>query len=403
MNIKFTLKKITLLAISYILLAGFQIINAQVPDPTNNVGINTTTPDASAALDVVSTTQGILVPRMTAAQRGLISSPATGLLVYQSNATAGFYFYNGTAWTQLGAMGQQGIQGPQGIQGTTGPIGPQGIQGTTGSIGPQGIQGLTGPAGQGVPTGGTTGQVLAKINATNYNTQWITPATGGADNLGNHTATQNLVMGGNSITGATNITATGTATLGGNTYPTNTGTNGQVLKTDGAGALSWGSVSGGATLQLLATKNASATTSVGSSLSMPDVVTFQTISSNSALTGGNTWTSDNTFTVGAGGAGLYLVSVNLVAAGTGGTGFPGAHISIDVNGNGTSENSSSFYATGQNSSQTTRTEARIRSQMTQLLYLNVGDNFKIRAASTSTILGSYMDANYSKLTIAKLN
>jgi len=134
---------------------------------TNNVGINTTTPHASAALDVVSTTQGMLVPRMTASQRGLISSPATGLLVYQSDATAGFYFYNGTAWTLLGATGLQGIQG------ATGPVGPQGIQG------PQGATGANGTNGQGVPTGGTAGQVLSKIDGTNFNTQWITPASGG--------------------------------------------------------------------------------------------------------------------------------------------------------------------------------------------------------------------------------
>lgn len=66
----------------------------------NNVGVGTTTPNASAALDVQSTTQGILVPRMTAAQRTAIASPATGLLVYQTDGTAGFYFYNG-AWTSL--------------------------------------------------------------------------------------------------------------------------------------------------------------------------------------------------------------------------------------------------------------------------------------------------------------
>lgn len=66
-----------------------------------SVGINTNTPNASAALDVVSTTQGMLVPRMTASQRGIIASPATGLLVYQTDAPAGFYFYDGTAWTSL--------------------------------------------------------------------------------------------------------------------------------------------------------------------------------------------------------------------------------------------------------------------------------------------------------------
>jgi hypothetical protein len=67
------------------------------------VGVNTdnSNPDASAILDVKSTTQGMLVPRMTQAQRNLIASPATGLLVYQTDGTAGFYFYNGTAWTSL--------------------------------------------------------------------------------------------------------------------------------------------------------------------------------------------------------------------------------------------------------------------------------------------------------------
>jgi hypothetical protein len=95
----------------------------------NNVGIGTTTPSASAALDVQSTTQGMLVPRMTKAQRDLVATPATGLLIYQTDNTPGFYFYNG-AWTSLN------------------------------------------------------------------------------DNLGNHTATQNLAMGNNSITGANTITTT---------------------------------------------------------------------------------------------------------------------------------------------------------------------------------------------------
>ena len=79
-----------------------------------------------------------------------------------------------------------GPQGPQGIQGPAGPQGTQGIQGNVGPQGPQGIQGVQGPqgnigaTGQGVPTGGTTGQVLSKINATDFNTQWVTPSGGGA-------------------------------------------------------------------------------------------------------------------------------------------------------------------------------------------------------------------------------
>jgi hypothetical protein len=71
----------------------------------NNVGVGTTTPNASAALDVQSTTQGMLVPRMTEAQRNLIATPATGLMVYQTDVTAGFYFYNGSAWTSLSGGG----------------------------------------------------------------------------------------------------------------------------------------------------------------------------------------------------------------------------------------------------------------------------------------------------------
>ena len=71
-----------------------------------NVGINTTgsQPNASAILDVSSTTKGLLIPRMTALQRVAIAGPATGLQLYQTDGTAGFYYYNGNAWLQLGGV-----------------------------------------------------------------------------------------------------------------------------------------------------------------------------------------------------------------------------------------------------------------------------------------------------------
>jgi hypothetical protein len=69
------------------------------------VGIGTNTPAPSAQLDVTSTERGFLPPRMTTAQRDLIASPATGLLIFQTDNTAGYYFYDGTTWVGLGTAG----------------------------------------------------------------------------------------------------------------------------------------------------------------------------------------------------------------------------------------------------------------------------------------------------------
>ncbi|MET0760623.1 MAG: tail fiber domain-containing protein [Flavobacterium sp.] len=71
----------------------------------SQVGIGTTTPNASSALDITSTTAGLLAPRMTQANKTAISAPATGLLIYQTDGTAGFYYYNGSAWVPFGASG----------------------------------------------------------------------------------------------------------------------------------------------------------------------------------------------------------------------------------------------------------------------------------------------------------
>jgi microcystin-dependent protein len=68
-----------------------------------NVGVGTATPAASAALEVTATDKGMLVPRMTQAQRNAIGSPATGLLIYQTDNTPGFYFYDGAQWSSISA------------------------------------------------------------------------------------------------------------------------------------------------------------------------------------------------------------------------------------------------------------------------------------------------------------
>ena len=83
---------------------------------------------------------------------------------------------------QEGEPGETGPQGPPGEQGPIGPIGPTGAKGDKGDTGNTGTAGSTGPQGNpgvGVPTGGTVNQVLAKIDATNYNTQWVNQSGGG--------------------------------------------------------------------------------------------------------------------------------------------------------------------------------------------------------------------------------
>jgi hypothetical protein len=64
-----------------------------------SVGIATTSPNASALLDVSSTTKGLLPPRMTTTQRDAISSPAAGLVIYNTT-TSKLQVYT-TAWTDL--------------------------------------------------------------------------------------------------------------------------------------------------------------------------------------------------------------------------------------------------------------------------------------------------------------
>jgi hypothetical protein len=92
------MKKIYLLAFG--LLATVSSI-AQKSPAVDNVGIGTKYPDRSAVLDIQSVDKGLLIPRLTSAQRNAIKNPADGLMVYQINEISGFYFYNGKNWAPL--------------------------------------------------------------------------------------------------------------------------------------------------------------------------------------------------------------------------------------------------------------------------------------------------------------
>ena len=69
---------------------------------TGQLGVGVAAPDASSALEIVSTTQGLLLPRMTTGQRNAISSPTNGLVIYNSTLNKVQARANG-AWVSLHA------------------------------------------------------------------------------------------------------------------------------------------------------------------------------------------------------------------------------------------------------------------------------------------------------------
>ena len=90
------------------LLFGFVwlVLNGLVQSVQAQVGVGTTTPDASAALHVSATNKGVLFPQVNLASltdAAAVPSPAPSLLVYNTNAAlsggVGFYYNVGTTWT----------------------------------------------------------------------------------------------------------------------------------------------------------------------------------------------------------------------------------------------------------------------------------------------------------------
>ena len=95
-----------LLFISFILMV---MLDAMTLRSQVSVSSDGTNPDPSAMLDVQATDRGFLVPRLTEQQKNNISQPANGLLIYQIDGAAGFYYNQGTAqspsWTTLSSSG----------------------------------------------------------------------------------------------------------------------------------------------------------------------------------------------------------------------------------------------------------------------------------------------------------
>ena len=87
------------------------------------VGIGTTAPDSSAALDIESTTTGFLIAKMTQIQKNAIVSPATGLLIYQTDGAPGFYYFDGSIWKTFGGGSSWGLTGDSGTSVATDKVG----------------------------------------------------------------------------------------------------------------------------------------------------------------------------------------------------------------------------------------------------------------------------------------
>ena len=223
-----------------------------------------------------------------------------------------------------GDTGAEGPQGPQGIQGLAGTDGLDGktvLNGTvapttegvdgdfylktdtmelygprtggswgsaTSLVGPTGATGATGPAGadgQGVPTGGTTGQVLTKTDGTNFSTEWV-DQSGGASALGD----------------LSDVTSAGA-------------TAGQALVSDGAGNWAPGDVatggSGGGTVPF---KGAYATGSGGSQSFPNSTYTTMTICQNEVYDTNNWW-DGVTGRFQPNEAGYYMINASITLAG----------------------------------------------------------------------------------------
>lgn len=156
-------------------------------------------------LDIVAGQQGATGPVGPQGATGASGAPggqgATG--APGAAGSQGATGASGASSTVPGPTGATGPQGPQGIQGEPGPAatigstgatGASGVPGSAGASGTAGTQGATGASGmpgsvgatgatgtpgQGVPTGGATGQVLAKNSGTNFDTGWVTMSGGG--------------------------------------------------------------------------------------------------------------------------------------------------------------------------------------------------------------------------------
>lgn len=259
---------------------------------SQGVGINTdgSSPNTSAILDVKSTSQGVLISRMLQSERDLISSPATGLVIYQTDNTSGFYYYNGTIWVKISSDGDF-IKNGTTQQTANFNISGNGTIGTALTVGADATvtggdviingsdingPGVTGTSGGGASSilrinSNTDVRVVLDKDANGSQSFDVTP-NGGSTAVFSVTEAGNVSTDGyvrmkESGTTPTYYTAIQSGDLTGAnltlTLPNSAGTSGQFLQTNGSGVTSWSTLTqAGTTVNQTATITPTTTTMV---------------------------------------------------------------------------------------------------------------------------------------------
>lgn len=94
------------------LLAGLLLLAGAASAQTGSVGIGVAVPNSSAVLELATSTttpKGFLPPRMTKTVRDNISSPAEGLVIYQTDNTPGLYQRVSGGWASLGTLNTESM------------------------------------------------------------------------------------------------------------------------------------------------------------------------------------------------------------------------------------------------------------------------------------------------------
>lgn len=207
-----------------------------------NIGINATgaTPNASAMLDIVSTTSGVLIPRMTHHQMAIISSPATGLLVYSTD-TIGFYYYNGAAWVPL--LSNSLNNGGWALTGNASTVPSVAAIGSTLTANSN-FLGTTDSSFVIATNNGTATYERIRVKSSG-NVGISNNAPGALLDIGTAGTDSGYVRLEGHTSGYVGLYTTATAGSYNLKLPPNTGAPGQMLTTDGSGVTTWTSASGG--------------------------------------------------------------------------------------------------------------------------------------------------------------